>query len=138
MCVCLCARAPVTRSRPRGPSKSGRPVNTESMKKAKSSQHKIRKGSRDRSTQVREPDKTNPRASPRTSENNPRGQRPTLQDDRKHRRTKKKYNTATARTQRQQKNENHHYLFRAPRSEVRLHGLRTGDLFPIDTSFPNR
>ena len=77
--VCAC----VTRSRTGGPSKSGTSVNVELMRKAKTGQHKIKKGSRDRSTQVREPDKTNPRTPPRTGKNGPCGQRLTLQDDRK-------------------------------------------------------
>ena len=41
VCVCLCVC--VTRSRPRGHSKSGRPANIESMKKTKTSHHRIEK-----------------------------------------------------------------------------------------------
>ena len=99
MCVC------VTRFRRRGPSKSGRPFDIELKREAKTGQQKIKKGSKDRSTQIREPDNTNPRAMPRIPiKINPCGQE--THTTRRPENKKQKHHTATTRTHNSNKNKN--------------------------------
>ena len=82
------ARACVARSRPCERSKSGRPVNIDLKRKTKTGKHRIKKESQDRSTQIQEPDNTDPRASSTIPlKINPRGQELTLHS---YRRTKNK------------------------------------------------
>ena len=111
--VCVCARVRVcaTRSRPCGPSKSGRPVNIESKREAKTGQHRIEKGHQDRSTQIQEPDNTNPRASPRTDKNKPtRTENHTTRRPENKKKTRHSDSPNTTAT----KKRNHHYLTGTP------------------------
>ena len=128
VCVCVC----VTRSRPRGPSKSGRPVNIELIRKAKTGQHKIRKGSQDRSTQIQEPDNTNPRASPGPVKitHADRDSHYTTTGKQKKNTHGDSPNTAATKI----KKRNHHYLFRDPDSESDSTREGREIRFPIDTT----
>ena len=65
--VCRPAHA---RTHTRGPSKLERLVNVELKREAKTSQHRMKKGSKDQSTQTQESKNTNSRASPRIPKKN--------------------------------------------------------------------